>query len=162
MNDNNNIIWDDISTPNIKETRDDMILKSMKDAVAELTAKYGSDTRNWAWGKVHTMTIKHPLGGVLPFLNLSPLPYPGDDFTIHAGWWDREHPFDMVSGAAIRIVVDMSNLDTMTIMSPPGQSGLYLSPHYSDLAEMWAKGQQIPAHYTDAKQLKQVLTLNPK
>jgi penicillin amidase len=162
MNDNNNIIWDDISTANIKETRDDMILKSMKDAVAELTGKYGSDIRNWAWGKVHTMTIKHPLGVALSFLNLNPLPYPGDDFTINAGWWDREHPYDMISGAAIKIVVDMSNLDTMTIMSPPGQSGLYLSPHYSDLAEMWAKGQQIPAHYTDARELKQVLTLNPK
>ena len=162
MNDNNHVIWDDISTPNVKETRDDMILKSMKDAVAELTSRYGTDTSNWAWGKVHTDTIKHPLGGVLPFLNLSPLPYPGDDFTIHAGWWDRKHPFDMVSGAAIRIVVDMSNLSTMTLMSPPGQSGLYLSPHYGDLAEMWANGQQIPAHYTDAKQLKQVLTLNPK
>ena len=162
MNDNNHVIWDDISTPNVKETRDDMILKSMKDAVADLTSRYGADTRNWAWGKVHTDTIKHPLGVALAFLNLSPLPYAGDDFTINAGWWDRQHPFDMVSGAAIKIVVDMSNLDNMTIMSPPGQSGLYLSPYYSDLAEMWAKGQQIPAHYTDAKQLKQVLTLNPK
>jgi penicillin G amidase len=162
MNDNNHAIWDDVSTPNIKETRDDMILKSMRDAVAELTGKYGSDTKNWAWGKLHTDTIKHPMGGVLPFLNLSPLPYAGDDFTINAGWWDRAHPYDMVSGAAIKIVVDMSNLADMTIMSPPGQSGHFLSPHYSDLAEMWAGGRQVPAHYTDAGTLKQVLTLVPK
>jgi penicillin G amidase len=162
MNDNNHVIWDDVSTPNIKETRDDMILKSMKDAVAELTSKYGKDTKSWAWGKVHTMTIKHPMGVALPFLNLSPLPYAGDDFTLNAGWWDRKHAFDMMSGAAVKIVVDMSNLAGMTIMSPPGQSGHYLSQHYSDLAEMWAKGQQIPAHYTDAKTLKQVMVLSPK
>jgi penicillin G amidase len=162
MGDNNHVIWDDISTPNVKETRDDQVLKSLKDAVAELTGKYGSDTANWAWGKVHTYTVKHPLGIVLPFLNLSPLPYAGDDFTIDAGWWSRAHPYDAYSGAAIRIVVDMSNLDSMTIMCPPGQSGHYLSPYYSDLAGMWAKGKQIPAHYTDAKSLKQVLTLNPK
>ncbi|MFA5066077.1 MAG: penicillin acylase family protein [Dehalococcoidia bacterium] len=161
MGDNNNEIWDDISTAAIKETRDDMVLKSMKDAVAELSTRLGSDPRNWAWGKVHTMTIKHPLGGVLPFLNLSPLTYAGDDFTIHAGWWDRAHPYDMYSGAAIRIVVDMSDLSSMTIMSPPGQSGMYLSPYYSDLAETWSKGGQVPAHYTDAKQLKQVLMLEP-
>jgi penicillin amidase len=68
----------------------------------------------------------------------------------------------MVSGAAIRIVVDMSNLAGMTIMSPPGQSGHYLSPHYGDLAEMWAAGKQIPAHYTDAEKIKQVLMLSPK
>jgi len=49
----------------------------------------------------------------------------------------------------------------MTLMSPPGQSGHYLSPYYSDLADMWAKGDQIPAHYTDAQSLKQVLMLQP-
>jgi len=161
MGDNDNKFWDDTTTQDIKETRDDMVLKSMKEAVAELSARLGNDPQNWAWGKVHLMTIRHPLGSVLPFLNLSPLTYAGDDFTIHAGWWDREHPFDMLSGAAIRLVVDMSNLDTITIMSPPGQSGLYLSPYYSDLAETWSKGGQVPAHYTDAKQLKQVLMLEP-
>ncbi|MEI6186150.1 MAG: penicillin acylase family protein [Dehalococcoidia bacterium] len=161
MDDNTNKFWDVTTTPGVKETRDDMVLKSMKDAVNELEERLGSDPQNRAWGKVHQMTIKHQLGGVLPFLNLSPLPYAGDDFTINAGWWDREHPYDMYSGAAIRIVVDMSDLSNMTIMSPPGQSGQYLSPYYSDLAETWSKGGQVPAHYTDAKQLKQVLTLEP-
>ncbi len=159
--DSNNKIWDDTTTPNVKETLDDMVVRSMEDAVAELSARLGNDPQNWAWGKVHTVTISHPLGSVLPFLNLNPIAYGGDDFTIHAGWWDREHPYNMISGAAIRIVVDMSNLDTMTIMSPPGQSGMYLSPYYSDLAETWSKGGQVPAHYTDAKQLKQVLMLEP-
>jgi len=161
MDDNNHWTWDDPSTPNLKETRDDMILKSLRDAVSELTGRLGKDQRGWAWGKVHTMTIKHPMGGILPFLNLSPIPYPGDDFTINAGWWDRQKPYDMTSGAAIRIVVDMSNLGTMTLMSPPGQSGHYLSPYYSDLVDLWAKGEQIPAHYTDAESLKQLLVLQP-
>jgi len=161
MGDNENKFWDDTTTPNIKETRDDMVLKSMKEAVEELSARMGSDPQGWAWGKVHQMTIRHPMGDVLPFLNLSPLPYAGDDFTIHAGWWDRGNPYDMLSGAVIRLVVDMSNLDTITIMSPPGQSGLYMSPYYSDLAETWSKGGQVPAHYTDAKQLRQVLMLEP-
>jgi penicillin amidase len=161
MDDNSHWIWDDPSTPAIKETRDDMILKSLRDAVSELSSRFGKDQRNWAWGKVHTMTIRHPMGGILPFLNLSPIPYPGDDFTINAGWWDRQKPFDMTSGAAIRIVVDMSNLDTMILISPPGQSGHYLSPYYSDLADLWAKGEQIPAHYTDAQSLKQILMLQP-
>jgi len=161
MGDNENKFWDDTTTSSVKETRDDMVLKSMTEAVEELSARLGSDPQGWAWGKVHQMTIRHPMGEVLPFLNLSPLPYAGDDFTIHAGWWDRGNPYDMLSGAVIRLVVDMSNLDTITIMSPPGQSGLYLSPYYSDLAETWSKGGQVPAHYTDAKQLQQVLMLEP-
>lgn len=162
MTDNRHLLWDDIRTPGIRETLDDVVRGCMKDAIAELTEKYGKDPKQWAWGKVHRMTIRHPLGGVLPFLNLKPLPYAGDDFTIHAGWWDREHPFDMVSGAAIRIVVDMSDLDAMTLMSPPGQSGHYLSPYYGDLASLWARGEQVPAHYLSANRLKKLLVLEPK
>jgi penicillin amidase len=155
-----NFFWDDIKTEK-KETMDDMIQKSMKDAVAELRGKYGDDLKKWAWGRVHKSMIKHPLGSVLPFLNLGPYPYAGDDFTIHAGWWNRENPYEMISGAAVRIVVDMSDLSTMTLMSPPGQSGHFLSPHYGDLAETWSKGGQVPANYTSAIKLKNLLKLQP-
>ncbi len=161
MNDNRDPIWDDPGTAGVRETRDDLIVKSMKEAVAELAGRYGSNTKKWAWGKVHAMTIRHPLGGVLPFFNLSPIPHPGDDFTINAGWYDREHPFNMISGGAIRIIVDMADLDSMTIICPPGQSGLYLGRWYGDQADMWAKGGQVPARYRTAKDIKQVLLLEP-
>ncbi len=159
-NDQRNFFWDDIRTGK-KETMDDMIQKSMQDAVAELRGKYGDDLKKWAWGRVHKSMIKHPLGSVLPFLNLGPYPYAGDDFTIHAGWWSRENPYEMISGAAIRIVVDMADLSTMTLMSPPGQSGHFLSPYYSDLAQTWSKGGQVAANYTSARKLKNILKLEP-
>lgn len=153
--------WDDVATKDVRETRDGIIVKSMREAFHQLTEKFGKDEKKWAWGRVHKMMIKHPLGSVLPFLNLGPYTYAGDDFTIHAGWWDRQEPFAMKSGAAIRIVVDMADLSTMTLMSPPGQSGHYLSPHYGDLAETWAKGGQVPAHYTSAEKLEKILKLIP-
>ena len=161
MGDNNHPLWDDPSTDNYRETRDDMILKSMNDAIADLTKRLGNDPQKWEWGKVHTMTIKNPLGSVLPFLNLNPMPHPGDDWTINSGYWVKANPFDMLEGGAIRIVVDMSDISTMTLISPAGQSGHYLSPYYSDQAELWNNGQQIPTHYTDAMELKQVLVLKP-
>lgn len=156
-----NEFWDNVKTKDVRETRDDMIVKSMRDAVAQVSEKFGKNEKKWAWGRVHKMLIKHPLGTVLPFLNLGPYSYAGDDFTIHAGWWDRYNPFEMKSGAAIRLVVDMADLSTMTVMSPPGQSGHYLSPHYGDLAETWAKGGQVSAHYTSAEKLSNVLSLVP-
>jgi penicillin amidase len=134
----------------------------MKDAKAELTGRYGKNPEKWAWGKAHTMAIKHPLGSVLPFYNLKPVPYPGDDFTINAGWYDRENPCNMISGGAIRIVVDMSDIGNMTLVSPPGQSGHYLSPWYSDQAAPWAEGRQIPARYLDAEGIGRFMTLEPK
>lgn len=156
-----NEFWDNVKTKDVRETRDDIIVKSMRDAVAQVSEKFGKNEKKWAWGRVHKMLIKHPLGTVLPFLNLGPYSYAGDDFTIHAGWWDRYNPFEMKSGAAIRLVVDMADLSTMTVMSPPGQSGHYLSPHYGDLAETWAKGGQVSAHYTSAEKLEKLLSLVP-
>lgn len=161
MGDDNHPLWDDALTDNYTESRDDIILKSMEDAVAELTKRLGNDPLSWQWGKVHTMTIKHPLGSVLPFLNLSPMPHPGDDWTINSGYWVKANPYDMLMGGAIRIVVDMSDISTMTLISPAGQSGHYLSSYYGDQAELWNNGQQIPAHYTDARELKQIMILKP-
>jgi len=55
----------------------------------------------------------------------------------------------------------MGDLSTMTLMSPPGQSGHYLSPHYDDLAETWARGGQVSAHYTAPEKLEKLLSLLP-
>jgi len=161
VKDNDNAVFDNITTAGIRETRDDIIRKSMKDAVAELSARLGNNPTNWQWGKVHQMTFKHPLGSKLSFYNLSPIPVNGDDYTINSGAWDSKNPYAMDSGGVIRQVVDMSNLDNSTIMSPPGQSGLYLSPYYNDLAQVWANGQQVPTHFLSAAELPQLLTLQP-
>ena len=37
----------------------------------------------------------------------------------------------------------------------------YLSPHYDDMARMWADGQQIPMHFGSYDQLPNRLMLNP-
>jgi hypothetical protein len=133
-----------------------MVLKSMQKPWPSCRHDWAAIRRTGPGAK-YKMTIND--GQCAAFL-LNPSPTPVT-ISPSAGWWNLEHPYDMMSGAAIRLVVDMSNLDTMTIMSPPGQSGMYLSPYYSDLAETWSIGGQVPAHYTDAKQLKQVLMLEP-
>ena len=162
IDDNENPLFDDVNTPDVKETRDDIILMSMVDAVDELTERLGKDPEDWEWGKVHRMTFTHPLGGKLPFFNLSPIPTSGDGFTINAGLWDNNNPYEMVSGGVIRMVVDFSDIEKSTFISPPGQSGLYMSPHYDDMAQMWADGGQIPMNYLTGKELEDVLILKKK
>ena len=68
----------------------------------------------------------------------------------------------MESSGVIRMVIDFENIENSTIMSPPGQSGMYNSPHYDDLSEMWARGEQIPIHFYTAKDLPNVLNLRKK
>jgi penicillin amidase len=154
--------WDDIRTPNLRETRDDILASSLGAAVNELENRYGTDPANWAWGKVHQMTFKHPLGSKLAFLNLNPVPTAGDGRTINAGMWDHENPFDFKSGGVIRMVVDFSALENSTIINPPGQSGHYKSPHYDDQAAPWAAGHQFPIRFDSAHELKRTLILKPR
>ncbi len=153
------ILFDNILTTGVRETRDEVIRTSMEQAVEELTQRLGADPQGWTWGKVHRMTFKHPMGDKMGFFNLRPIPTEGDTFTINAGMWNNTKPYEMESGGVIRLVVDFSDIENSTIICPPGQSGHYKSPHYDDLAEMWAEGGQIPMHFTSAQELPRLLVL---
>jgi penicillin amidase len=153
------ILFDNVLTDSARETRDGIVVKSMEEAVRELTQRLGPDPEGWQWGKVHRMTFVHPMGTKLPFFNLRPIPTDGDTFTINAGMWNHKKPYEMESGGVIRLVVDFSEIGRSTIICPPGQSGHFMSPHYDDLARMWAEGEQIPMHFASADELPRRLTL---
>ncbi|MCG8683783.1 MAG: penicillin acylase family protein [Desulfobacterales bacterium] len=162
MDDNNHKMFDDKSTPMETENRDDIIRKSLKQTADYIAQNLGGANGKWNWGKVHQMYFKHPLGEKLFFLNLDPVPTPGSHHTINSGFWTPLDPFRMTSGGVIRMMVDFNDLESATIISPPGQSGHYKSPHYDDLVHTWAKGDQIPMHFSIGQTLGRTLTLQPK
>ena len=53
-------------------------------------------------------------------------------------------------GASVRIVVDVGDWDQSRWINAPGQSGDPRSPHYRDLAPLWADGHYVPLLYTRA------------
>ncbi len=161
IDDPGNSLYDDQATPGVRENQADIILKSMDQTISYLGQHLGEDTAKWQWGLVHQMHFNHPLGEKLPFLNLSPIPTNGSHHTINSGFWTPKQPFQMTSGGVIRMMVDFSNLENSTIISPPGQSGHFKSPYYDSMADIWAKGDQIPMNFTSAPGLSQTLTLVP-
>jgi penicillin amidase len=58
--------------------------------------------------------------------------------------------FKVTNGASFRMVVDVGNWDASRAINAPGQSGDPRSPHYSDLAPLWAAGAYVPMLYTKA------------
>lgn len=161
-NDNDHWVYDDKMTKQKKETRDDIILRSMLETDVYLKNRFGENISSWKWGKAHLMPFHHQLGSVLSFLNLSEYATNGSHDTINSGFWDYHNPFTMNMGGVIRMVVDFGHPEQATIISPPGQSGHYGSSHYGDLAQIWADGGQIPMRFMDYKKLGRILTLNPK
>jgi penicillin amidase len=67
---------------------------------------------------------------------------------MNAGY--RLSDFRVITGASFRMVVDVGAWDNSRCINAPGQSGDPVSPHYADLAPLWAKGEYVPMLYTRA------------
>src|SRR5206468_763275 len=126
--------------------RDELLARSLHEAVAELTTRFGADPAGWRWGqeKYHHALIRHPLADVKTDLrstfNVGPRPRGGDSFTVTAtGSGDNQ-----TSGGSFKIIVDTANWDDSLGLNNPGQSGDPQSPHYRDLFDLWSRGKYFP------------------
>lgn len=134
--------FDDVTTPAV-ETRDDMIIRSMREAVMRLRARFGSDTRRWRWGDMHTVTLRHPFGARPPLgriFNIGPLPIDGGSTTLVSGEYDFNDPFGVTVGPSFRQIFDFSGSGTIRSVLPSGQSGQVFNPHYDDQVRLWVNG----------------------
>jgi penicillin amidase len=134
--------------------RDELVARSLSEAVAELTKKLGADMAGWKWGQnqYHHALIRHPLAEIAPpdvaaRLNVGPYPRGGDSFTVSA----TGNADNQTSGGSLKIIADTENWDNSLGLNNPGQSGDPSSPHYRDLFEIWSRGKYFPIFYTREK-----------
>ena len=156
--DNPDSSWfDDPSTPQV-ETRDDVIRKSMDDALTELETKLGNNPAIWQWGRIHYVVFKHPFSGISSIvdkaLDIGPYPIGGDGTTIfnteysYTKGIDRypqfEHgEFENYLGPVMRYVYDFSKPDEINLIIDTGESGNFISKHYKDMTPLWIKGKYL-------------------
>ena len=138
--------WDDITTPDVKETRRSIFIRSFDQAVAELSAQLGEDTADWQWGKVHTIEHGHLLGKKKPldkFFNVGPFPIMGGNEVINNQGFklNKEGQYAVSFGPALRILLDFDDVENSISVNPTGQSGHILSRHYDDQAALFNSGR---------------------
>ncbi len=148
--------------------RDALLVRSLTEAVAELTKRFGADMSGWRWGqnRYHHALIHHMLGGAVTpelaaKLNVGPYPRGGDSYTVNATGGSDNQP----SGGSFKIITDTEDWDNSLGLNNPGQSGDPDNPHYRDLFELWARGKYFPIFYTRAKVesvTEERLTLTPR
>jgi len=147
--------FDNITTEKI-ETRSDIVLKSMQDAIFLLSDSLGSEPFEWRWEQLHTITFKPPLFSLAAedpnspkalslivdnILSKGPYPVEGHGMSVNNGQYRWETPFEMTLGASVRRIADLSDLNSTLSVLPTGQSGNPLSEHYGDQTLMWLNGQ---------------------
>ena len=153
-----NAWWDDRTTTNVIESRDEILARALTNARLEITVRLGMNPDDWSWGKVHDVAPTHPvLGGesipgpVRTLVNAEPIPVPGGSAIVNAMGWDAAaDSFTVTESPSMRMVVDLADLDRSTWVTMTGTSGHPGSAHYTDQLGPWANGETFAWPFTEA------------
>ncbi len=144
--------WDDQTTTDVVETRDDIFRSAFEAAVVELKKELGKDPTQWKWGDLHYIVFKHEVMSNLPFVanafNRGPYPLSGGVAIVNAnGYSTASGNYQVGGGPSERLIVDFSDFSNSLLIHPTGQSGHPYHPHYIDMAEKWSNIQYNPLHW---------------
>jgi len=171
--------WDDINTPG-KETKAQIIARSLADAVMFMKATSDKDAGKWSWGALHTYTWETDTSQMAPhfgfvertslnslwsYFNRGPYPASGDVFTLNVSAYMMGKDFKTWLIPSMRMIVDFSQEEPMLAVNSSGQSDNPSSPHYDDGIKAWRDGKYIPFPFKDAAvkaQYQDVMQLSPR
>ncbi|MEX2639153.1 MAG: penicillin acylase family protein [Balneolales bacterium] len=133
----------------------DEVLNSMKEAMTFLEDSLGTQSYEWRWENLHTLTFKPPFFNqasdagagktsrliMKNILSRGPYPVSGHGMSINTGQYSWGEPFTMTLGPSIRRVVDLSDLQKSYSVLSTGQSGNPISRHYDDQIPLWLEGR---------------------
>lgn len=159
------------TAPFITSSPNEVIVKALNDAMAELRSALGSDTSKWRWGALHQAHFAHPLASAFPLnylFDVAPVDRPGDSVTVNAagggGFSADPADYSQQTVPSMRQIIDLSNFDNSLWVTTTGESGQPGSAHYSDLVPLWDQNKYQPMYYSPEKQASSatgILTLKP-
>jgi len=144
--------FDDISTPNVKETRDELFYRAGGKARSELASLYGSDPGGWTWGRMHRITFVSPIrreGFGRDLLGGGSHAMGGSQETLYRASYDFNKPYDVTVLASLRMVADLGDPDKIMAVLPGGTSARVFNPHYKDQVEPFMNGEVLYWWFSD-------------
>ncbi len=158
------ILFDDLATAAVTETRDQRAILALLDTLDELAKRLGSDTNGWRWGKLHRVRFD----SIIPLWPTLSIPPPSDPifpdgFPRHGDGYNIDvanvafartlaaTQFHYTGGPSQRLVVDMTPTGPVARNVLPGGEVWYTtSKHMRDEAERWRKNQNRPMPFARA------------
>ena len=136
--------WDDITTVEIRESRDEIFLTAAQDAEQYLQNEFGGESSR-GWDRIHAASFEHPLGNAMFafrwLFNRGPVPVEGDGHTVMRISWNRRERFKAWEYPSWRQLFDVGEWDQSRVIMASGQSGHPMSPYYFSQNELWRQGQ---------------------
>ena len=119
-------------------------------ALEQLSAQFGDNPKNWAWGNAHIAISEHRPLSKIPllgeFFNVKQ-PFPGDSFSINVGRLEllrADNPFETKQAASLRTLYDLADLEQSLFIYQTGQSGWVQSKLYRNMSTLWAQNEYLP------------------
>ena len=167
----NDPFWDDKTTKDVVETREDIIKKSFSDGIAELERIFGKEPSKWNWGDMHVSTFRNGtlgesgVGPIETLFNRGPYPTSGGEAIVNATGWSVIDGYEVNWLPSMRMIVDLGDLQNSVTVHTTGQSGHAYHPHYDDMAPLWSTVQYYPMLWNEQAVVSDVeghLVLMPK
>jgi penicillin amidase len=125
------------------ENWDQLVLRSLVDAIEEGKRSLGEDTGKWSYGRHNRLELS---GGVLTrlpligsYFRLDPVSLNGSQNTIQQ--------VQLPLGPSMRMALDAGNWDASLASLTLGQSGQRFSAHFDDQWESYREGRALPLQY---------------
>ena len=127
---------------------DDLLSDAWDATLADLRAELGEQVSEWRYGRLHTLTLRHPLSAVpalARLFNRGPFAIGGDADTVRMGFAPRHYAAQpSYTAPSYRQICDVGHWDASQSILPSGQSGQPGSRHYADLVQPYLKMQYHP------------------
>jgi penicillin amidase len=142
--------WDDRSTDDEVETRDDVLRQAMRDARDDLTSHLALDPADWTWGDLHQLDLRTStlgesgIGPVEWIENREDYEVGGSASAVEATSWNAAEGYEVTASPSMRMVVSLADLDESRWISMTGVSGHPGSSHYVDQTGIWVEGKTLP------------------
>jgi penicillin amidase len=141
--------FDDVTTPQV-ETRNEILVQALEEAVEELTKKLGKNMARWRWGDLHTATFQNQslgqsgIGPIEAIFNRGPVSVDGSMDTVNNTGYSLNDPYGVVIVPSYRQIVDLSDFARSVSMHTTGQSGHPYHRHYGNMIDPWRNIEYHP------------------
>ena len=143
--------WDDKRTPNVVETRDEILQRAVVQARLTLTATVGKEPDAWRWGKLHRL---YPRDLILDHagwswlvrrvVDLSPRGMAGGGAAGNQQSWNAsDGSFRVTQAPGYRMIVDLADFDRSRWVESTGESGHPGNGGYDDQWPRWTDGKYL-------------------